>query len=37
MEELKLFFLVMIGIGIVVNIIGWTDYYRHRARKGAQR
>jgi hypothetical protein len=37
MQELKILFLVMIGIGIVVNIIGWTDYYRYRARKGAQR
>jgi hypothetical protein len=36
-EPLEIFFLVMIGIGIVVNIIGWTDYYRNRAHKGGER
>jgi hypothetical protein len=37
MEGLKIFFLVMTGIGIVVNIVGWTDYYRHRAHKGTSK
>jgi len=37
MEDLKIFFLVMIAIGIVVNIIGWTDYYRRRSQKDSQR
>jgi hypothetical protein len=33
MEGLKILFLVLIGIGIIINIIGWTDYYRHRAQR----
>jgi hypothetical protein len=37
MEELKIFFLVMIGIGIVVNIIGWNDYYWNRLQKSSHR
>ena len=37
MNELKVYFLLMIGIGIVVNIIGWTDYYRNRSQKSSQR
>jgi hypothetical protein len=37
MDELKVFFLVMIGIGIVINIIGWTDYYRNRSQKNSHR
>ncbi len=37
MDELKVFFLVMIGIGVVVNIIGWTDYYRNRSHRSSNR
>jgi hypothetical protein len=37
MDTLKIFFLVMIGIGVLVNIIGWTDYYRSRSYKGNHR
>jgi hypothetical protein len=37
MDTLTLFFLVMIGIGILVNIIGWTDYYKHRSQRSSHR
>jgi hypothetical protein len=36
MDGVEILFIVLIGIGIVINIIGWTDYYR-RTRKGDQR
>ncbi len=37
MEGIKVFFMVLIGVGILVNIIGWTDYYRSRSHKGSHR
>jgi cytochrome b len=37
MDTLTIFFLVMIGIGIVVNIIGWTDYYKNRSQRSSHR
>jgi hypothetical protein len=37
MDGVKILFLVLIGIGIVINIIGWTDYYRNRSQKSSQR
>jgi hypothetical protein len=37
MDTLTIFFLVMIGIGIVVNIIGWTDYYKNRSARSSRR
>jgi hypothetical protein len=37
MEGLKILFMVLIGIGIIINIIGWTDYYRSRSHKGGHR
>jgi DNA-binding transcriptional regulator YhcF (GntR family) len=29
--------MVLIGIGIVINIIGWTDYYRNRSNKSSNK
>jgi hypothetical protein len=37
MDTLTIFFLVMIGIGVVINIIGWTDYYRNRSNKSSNK
>jgi hypothetical protein len=37
MDGLKLLFMVLIGIGIAINIFGWTDYYWNRAHKSSQR
>jgi len=37
MDSLEVFLIGLIAIGVVLNIIGWTDYYRHRAHKGGSR
>jgi hypothetical protein len=37
MENVKIFLMMLIAVGVVVNIIGWTDYWRSRSRKGSHR
>jgi hypothetical protein len=36
MDSLGIFLIGLILIGLVLNIIGWRDYYRHRMPKGKQ-
>jgi uncharacterized membrane protein YidH (DUF202 family) len=37
MDSVEILFMVLIGIGIVINIIGWTDYYRNRSQRRSHR
>ncbi len=37
MDSLEVFLIGLIAIGVVLNIIGWTDYYRSRSHKGGHR
>ncbi len=37
MDSLEVFLIGLIAMGVVLNIIGWTDYYRSRSHKGGHR
>jgi hypothetical protein len=37
MENVKIFLMALILVGVVVNIIGWTGYYRSRSHRGGHR
>ena len=37
MDGVEILFIVLIVIGIVINIIGWTDYYRNRSHRSSQK
>ncbi len=36
MDSLDIFLIGLILMGLVLNIIGWRDYYRHRMPRGRQ-
>ncbi len=36
MDSLDIFLIGLILIGLVLNIIGWRDYYRNRLPRGRQ-
>ena len=36
MDSLDIFLIDLILMRLVLNIIGWRDYYRHRVPRGKQ-